>query len=567
MRSGTPALVIAGAVCLQTVFAGLVLAGLGAPLSWEDEADTAMFGRRILEYGYPKVHDPRNTVYGVHHPLELGVHERLDAYLGSPWAQYYFAAPAVAWSDAADDLSLRTWRVRLPFAIAGWLGVLLLGAVGASLWPAAAGERARFWLGFAVCLVLSVSLQLHLREVRYYPLVVLGIAVVAWLETRRHVRTDLPPLLHTLLLAPVLWCLFNLFYPAFAAVAAAAGCGLARQAIRSRAPLRTRVVDLASGAAPYLLASAAVLPLVAFYKVLAQSRSFFEVFGGPEHTPIRQLGAASGYLLRFEFLLPAAVGALASVVARRGAGSVGRDVRVLLGTCDLLLWFAALWVALIALTPLFFTRYLVPLSPVICGLCVLQAGGLLALRRTAARRPAEAGLVAIAVALAGASVVRAPELRGRWAELREPYRGPLDHVIPYLAESYPNPAELVIATNYEDVSYMFYLGATTTLGFYAPDRVRDLAIVPDVIIPRPWPVNLSALEHLAAQKSYIGREFPVANVRVNNLPELSPRNQSGLVHRFRSPVVGTDGAALVIGERQAPQGSEAQPSEDRKDQR
>jgi hypothetical protein len=246
------------------------------------------------------------------------------------------------------------------------------------------------------------------------------------------------------------------------------------------------------------------------------------------------------------------VGALALAFARREVESNRSELRVLLGSCNLLLVFAALWFVLIARTPLFFGRYLVALSPVLGGLCVLQVGCLLALRRNGARRSASAGLAAIAVVWVGAALVRAPELRGRWSELREPYRGPLDHVIPYLAEHYANPEELVIATNYEDFSYMFYLGATTTFGYYAPDRVRDSALVPDVIIPRPWPVNLQALEHLAAQGSYIAREFPVANVRVNNLPELSRRNQSGLVHRFHSPVPGPDGAALVIGERQAP---------------
>ena len=177
-------------------------------------------------------------------------------------------------------------------------------------------------------------------------------------------------------------------------------------------------------------------------------------------------------------------------------------------------------------------------------------GCLVALRRTRAARTATAGLAAVAIAWAACAAVRAPELRGRWEELREPYRGPLDHVIPYLAEHYPSPADLVIATNYEDYAYMFYLGATTVLGYYAPERERDLAFVPDVIIPRPWPVNLRALEHLANQQDYVMHAFPVANARVNNLPELSARNQSGLVHRFRSPVPGRDGAPLVIGERQ-----------------
>jgi hypothetical protein len=99
---------------------------------------------------------------------------------------------------------------------------------------------------------------------------------------------------------------------------------------------------------------------------------------------------------------------------------------------------------------------------------------------------------------------------------------------------------------------MFYLRATAVLGYYAPDRERDLAFVPDVIFPRPWPVHLRDLLHLANQGHYVTREFPVANTRANNLPELFGRNPAGIVHRFRSPVPGSDGAIAAIGERQLP---------------
>lgn len=550
MRAARPRALSALALAVQLLFAGSVFAGLGAPLLWEDEAETAMQGRAVLEYGYPKVHAGRNIVYGAHLPLELGRNAELDAYLGSPWGQYLFAAPAVAWSDGAGDLAARTFRVRVPFAVAGWLGVLLLGAVGASLWPAAAGGRAAFWLGFGVCLALSVSLQLHLREVRYYPLVVLALGAAAQLEARRHVRGDLPPLRHTLLLAPMLFGLFNLFYPAFTAVIIAAGGALAWCAWRARAPLRERAAQLARGAAPYALACAAALPIAAWFRLPAQSQSFFEKFAGAEFAD--QLAFAGFYLLRFEFLVPVAFGAVALAFARRGLAPHARDLRTAIAACDLVLVLAVIWVLLIARTPLFFSRYVVALSPLLCAACVLQVGCLAALRRTGAARTATAGLAAVALAWAACAAVRVPELRGRLDELREPYRGPLDHVIPYLAERHPNPAELVIATNYEDFAYMFYLRATTVLGFYAPERARDLSFVPDVIIPRPWPVNLRALEHLSNQHSYATREFPVANTRVNNLPELSPRNQAALIHRFRSPVPGRDGAALLIGERQQP---------------
>jgi hypothetical protein len=551
MRAARPRAPIALAVFVHVLLATSLFARLEAPLLWQDEAETAMFGRSVLAFGVPKIHVDRNVLYGAHLPLALGRDARLDAYLGSPWGQYFFAAPAVAWSDRASDLAARTWRMRIPFALAGWIGVLLIGSAAASVWPAGAGTRAWFWFGFGACLLLSVSLQLHLREVRYYPLVVLALGAIAHLEVRRRVRGDPPPLRRALLLAAVLFALFNLFYPAFTAVVAAGVAAHAIRAWRSQHGLRARAIGLARDAAPYAIACAAALPMVVFFQIPAQSRSFFEVFG--KETPLsRSLTSPILYLLRFEFLIPVLLGALALGIARCRLGADRGSLRRAFIACDLALSLAAVWVALIARMPLFFSRYLVTLSPVLGAAWVLQVGCLVSLRRTEAARIATAGLAAVAIAGLFCAAIRGPELRGRLEELGTPYRGPLDYVIPYLIERYPNPEHLVIATNYEDFSYMFYLRATTEFGYYSRKRERDATFVPDVIIPRPWPVNMRALEDLASQGSYVEHEFPVANVGANNLPDLFARNQSGLVHRFRSPVPGRDGAALLIGERQQP---------------
>src|SRR5262245_11879089 len=74
-----PGPLLAAAVGVHALFAWSVLAGLGAPLLWQDEAETAVFGRTVLEFGFPKVHVGRNVLYGVHHPLAVGVREPLDA--------------------------------------------------------------------------------------------------------------------------------------------------------------------------------------------------------------------------------------------------------------------------------------------------------------------------------------------------------------------------------------------------------------------------------------------------------------------------------------------------------
>ena len=251
-------------------------------------------------------------------------------------------------------------------------------------------------------------------------------------------------------------------------------------------------VDLARGAAPYALACVAVLPMVAFYRSCPRrAASFFATFERRRTRP--QLASAAYYLLRFESCCAARASRApfrccsARSLSRAPARGGGGEPRTPLAACScLLLALAAVWVALIARTPLFFSRYLVALSPLLARRLRARDRLSVALRRTRRRARATGGPRGDGDRARGsARCVRVPELRGRIAELREPYRGPLDHVIPYLAERYPDPADLVIATNYEDFSYMFYLRATTVLGYYAPERERDLAFVPDVIIPRP----------------------------------------------------------------------------------
>jgi hypothetical protein len=202
--------------------------------------------------------------------------------------------------------------------------------------------------------------------------------------------------------------------------------------------------------------------------------------------------------------------------------------------------------------PFLFERYFVTLGPLLCAALLLDLASVLDFARgaePAARRPARAALALAAAASAGCLLARAPELAGRVAELRTPYRGPLDYVIPYLAERYPDPASLVIATNYEEPAFMFYLGSRVLVGFYAPDLAEDLAQVPDVIVPRPWPDHLEELEQLSRRARYRPHAFPVGNLRWNNTPSLSARVGSSTGHRFRDPVIDVDGPELVILER------------------
>ena len=84
MAGGTQRAVAgAGLALAVALFAGLLFGRLAWPLLWQDEGESAMFARRVLEYGYPKVHGERNVVYQFGFDVAQGVKERHDAYIGT----------------------------------------------------------------------------------------------------------------------------------------------------------------------------------------------------------------------------------------------------------------------------------------------------------------------------------------------------------------------------------------------------------------------------------------------------------------------------------------------------
>src|SRR5262245_30655268 len=268
--------VIDGALAVVAVafFLAMLLGNLGHPLFWSDEADTAMFGSRVLEYGYPKVHGPDNVVYQFGPDVALGVNERFDAYIGTTWGHFYFAVPGLWWAQATSDPFQRTARVRLPFALAG--------AFGLGLWCLAAlpalgpdgRRRLRFTALFFGLAAVSVSLQLHLREARYYPLLVLLGGAIARVHLRRSAYRTLSAPRYAAELTLLLFLLFHVFHSAYFAFAALLGLERAHAVWRRRAPL----ADLVPFAASALL----VAPFLLFFETFRIAAAFARDLGlGP----------------------------------------------------------------------------------------------------------------------------------------------------------------------------------------------------------------------------------------------------------------------------------------------
>ena len=112
---------------LALAFCAGIFLNIAYPLMWADEAETAMFGERVMKYGYPKFHDGPNIVYPIRsNEPGLGVNAKDDAYIGSGWAQFYYATIGLSLAGEKDGIYEKTALMRVPFAIAGASGVLIL---------------------------------------------------------------------------------------------------------------------------------------------------------------------------------------------------------------------------------------------------------------------------------------------------------------------------------------------------------------------------------------------------------------------------------------------------------
>ncbi|MFH1620149.1 MAG: hypothetical protein ABIG11_09655 [bacterium] len=148
----------------------LLFSGLGSPALWGDEAETALVARSVIAKGYPSAYDGKRVL-----TLFKDRHESNSRYLWTytPWAQFY--ATALSMKFFGQD----TRAARLPFALAAWFSLFVIGALSFK------------WLGSGGCMLAPLILLLnpafinYARHCRYYGLVILMVpcvmlAYLAW---------------------------------------------------------------------------------------------------------------------------------------------------------------------------------------------------------------------------------------------------------------------------------------------------------------------------------------------------------------------------------------------------
>lgn len=431
------------AMLLLALGAVLLFANLGNGVLWQDEAETAVLARRVLQFGYPVADDGQNL-------LEVPsayAHGPGAAWVYSPWLPFYLLAGAFA------AFGESTWVARATFAAFGWLTLTLTWRLAKRLTSDVTVHR----LSVAL-LAGSVAFLLHMRQARYYSLT----AALVVASCLAYLHFEAAPARRTALgVGALLAALFHVNFGAMAPVVAAMGWHQLRWGSR-----RSRRYA-AEGA---LLAGALTVPwLAACYRP-----GYVQAFSLP------RVWDHLEYYVRVtnKYLIP--IAAMAVVTLAAAIAKLRPRGRVSLPPARQWMFLAAVVVlqAVLLLVPdQRHLRYLIPVLPLFA---IAEAFWLAAAIRRHRLGGAVLAALAIATLVLHTGQPRAPlaEFAG---ELTHEYRGPMDGVIEHLRQ-HARPGETV-KIPYDDRTVMFYMPA---LIVQPPSRFMDSGDADWIVIRRDW---------------------------------------------------------------------------------
>lgn len=528
------------------LFCASVFLNIAYPLLWQDEAETAVAGQRILEYGYPKSKDGKNTLNLLElTDKSLAIREPYDAYITSSWTQFYVAAIGVKLSSFVSDIYTKTALIRIPFTLIGLAGVLLCAHVARNIFDGRL--KWLFYSGYVFLCMLSISLTLHIREVRYYSLTILVSGATLWLYTVfRHNRSTLSRknfVTYTLLLLTLLITTLTTFPPLFFILTITLGIAeVWHLFFRTLKPLTIK--DYLVHSLPLALTFLFSIPVFSFFKILPLANALSEFMGFNMHLYWFNLNRTLSFLFSYEFLGLFIVVKLAAWITNYYQNNRDKTFRL----SHFLTLYLVVYVLFIARSPYLFERYLMALIPILNLVIMIDLyitiRGILNI--SSKKLKGDVLFVTIPIFLATllfSIVPKVSHISGHVYEITHQYKGPLDFAIPYIKETFPDTSDLIIATNYEELSYAYYLGSKVTIGYVGNNLLEDSTVQPDIIIMRKNRNNfLETFQMLLLQDSYTAVHFDIDDYDFNNIPELYLAKP----HRYQTTYAKNDEHKLNI---------------------
>lgn len=522
-----------GIIVILVLFAFSLFKNIAYPLLWNDEASTAMFGRRVLEYGYPKVHDDKNSLYLLSDPnYDIGIRKNGDVYVAEGWTQYYLAAFGNYLANKTTDLYTKTALLRIPFALAGFLAIIIFGLTISLFFRE---NRKKAFIAFFLFELVSISLILHLKEVRYYSLILLFSAILLNVYLRYTILKTLSYKYYVWLVSFFIVLLFHTHYPIAAIFIITFGLhNIYLAYTKCEKKLLAFAHNFFKLTLPLFISLIFIIPSLIYFKTFAVVNSISAQSAFSIGSYFHNIFWTFSFFEKFEFLYLAIflkIFLITFIFSNRKNTTI-QENKTILKTSNFLSLLFCIYILVIARTVFVFERYVIVLQPVL--VCIILLDIFLCWRMfnqifiSEPTNQKKTSLIFVAIILIAIGLNLLPQvesIKGHLYELNHQYKGPLDYAIPYIQEKFKDPSKIIIATNYEENSYMYYLYSKTIVGYVGNNLIEDIKLEPDVIIFRKYfnfdQGYLDIFNSFLEKNKYQAVSFPVFDYPFNNIPELN----------------------------------------------
>jgi len=477
---------------LLAVSAVMLLANLGNIYLWQDEAQTALVSRTILEHGRPLGSDGKN-LFSQTGGLEYGSDY---VWKWHPWLPLYVTAGSIGL------LGPTTLAARLPFALMSVATIYFTFALARMLF----GRRAA-WAA-ALLLLSCVPFLLLSRQCRHYSPAMLFTMTALWGYTRWILRGQGGPWVYVLSLL----ALFHSYFPMSAIVGFSALVHGWIFAPHRRRELLIWSLGIGAVSAPFL-----------FTLYDANYQALQRADAGPLRIP-QNLGQYGLYLLRYGMQAGVLAGIVVILVQRfrKSASPLPQDRSAV----SLLLGVVVVGVVLMAPSSYLTTfRDVGPFLPLLAILSGALVHELMNLHRGWAALPVLGALIL-------------SPLKSYLYEITHDFDGPIEGIVKTLNEQ-ANPDDIVLIS-YGDLPVKYYTGLRV-LGGMTMEPIEE-AVDADWVIMRKHPltrhglrIRKYAMENLELER-YERVEIPYPDTMFQNRED--PR-----LHRYRT---ATDAENVVM---------------------
>jgi hypothetical protein len=539
---------------LISLFLFSIFKNIQYPLIWGDEAETAMFAERILDYGYPKVHDSKNSLDLHMISGSVGVNKKYDAGTVSMWGQYYFTTIGGYLARSTSDIYLKTAFLRIPHAIIGFLGILFAPFI---LLPKIILKERKilFWSIYFLFSILSVSLILHIKEVRSYSLSIFFSSTFLNIFVYYYFYKKINRIIYYISGTLTLFLLINSFPPGYLSLSAGVASYIfIKSVITNRNFIGNKVVKIIKesfiGAIPIIISGLIQYPILSFFETSKVSAQSYKDMHFGLDLYIIYMRTVVGFLYKYHFIILFLFLLFALfVITAVKKNKFLENILIFIKTNKLLVFLTFIlivYIPVVSFTPYMFDRYFIFLQVIINLLIAyLFVNVLKYLSKISDKKNRDNykflffyGLVLV---FGFTLVIKLDILKGRVYELTHKYVGPMDFIVLYIKENFKNTEKLVIDTNSEQPVLIYYLGSKVL----CDDSLDCYSTPSDIIIPRRGILKKEFVDRINTHMElaeYKEVRLPILDYPANNIPELS----LSLRHLFKTPHTENDNEKIIL---------------------